>query len=219
VVDRLLRPVKARALGPASVALAGALGRLGAGPLTALALAVGLASAVAAALGAFGLALALWLLNRLVDGIDGEVARALDGASDRGGYLDLLGDLVVYAALPLGAAAGASGLAGAAALVTSPWTWPLAALVLASYYVNLGSYTILAALLEKRGRGADAHGDPTSVVMPAGLVEGVETIVLVALMLAFPAHLPMWFAITAALVLLTAGQRALWASRTLADAA
>ena len=215
MVDRLLRPVKARALAPLSTALAQRLGRVGADRLTLLGLLVGLAAAVAAAVGAFTLALALWLANRLLDGLDGEVARRLGTASDRGGYQELMADLVVYAALPLGAAAGASGLLNAEPLVTSPWTWPLAALVLASYYVNLGSYALLAALLEKRGQGAAARGDPTSMVIPAGLIEGAETLVLVALMLAFPAWLPLWFGITAALVALGAAQRTLWAARTL----
>ncbi len=215
VVDRLLRPVKARALSPLSAALARHLGCAGASRLTLLGLLVGLAAAAAAALGAFAWALGLWLANRLLDGLDGEVARRLHTAGDRGGYLELMADLVVYVTLPLGAAAGATGLLGAEALVTSPWTWPLAALLLASYYVNLGSYALLAALLEKRGRGAAARGDPTSLVMPAGLIEGTETLLLVALMLAFPTLLPFWFGLTAALVALGAAQRTLWAARML----
>ena len=217
MVDRLLRPVKARLLAPLSARLARALVRLGAAPVTLLGLAVGLAAAAAAALGAFVPALALWLLNRLLDGLDGEIARALGRADDRGGYLDLLTDLVVYAAVPLGAAAGATGLLGAEPLVSGPWTWPLAALLLASYYVNLGSYSLLAALLEKRGLGAAARGEATSLVMPAGLIEGAETVLLVALMLTLPALLPLWFGLTAGLVGITAAQRALWAAHALRD--
>lgn len=215
VVDRALRPVKARVLAPLSARLAGALRGRGALPLTAAGLVVGLAAAAAAALGAFALALGLWLLNRLLDGLDGEVARRLGRADDRGGYLDLLSDLVVYAAVPLGAAAGASGSFGGHALVASPWTWPLTALLLASFYVNLGSYAILAGLLEKRGRGAAARGETTSLLMPAGLIEGTETVLMIALMLAFPALLPLWLGLTAALVALTAAQRAWWAARAL----
>jgi len=219
VVDRALRPVKTRLLAPLSRTLAQRLGPRAADRLTTIGLALGLAAALAAALGAFVSALVLWLANRLVDGLDGDVARLRGsdpaGANDRGGYFDLLADLSVYAALPLGAAAGASGLLGGDALVTSPWLWPLTALVLASYYVNMGSFALLAALLEKRGQGAAAHGDVTSLRMPAGLIEGAETIVLVALMLAFPAQLPAWLALTAALVTLTALQRAAWAWRAL----
>jgi phosphatidylserine synthase len=218
VVDRVLRPVKAHLLAPLSASLAVRLGRRGALPITAAGLAVGLAAALAAAFGAFPAALGLWLLNRLLDGLDGEVARRLGSVDDRGGYLDLLADLVVYAAVPLGAAAGVTAVFGGEALVTSPATWPLTASLLAAYYVNLGSYAVLAALLEKRGRGAASRGDPTSIVLPAGIVEGTETVVLVAAMLAFPGLLPLWLGLGTALVAATAAQRAWWAARTLRDA-
>jgi len=215
VVDRVLRPVKARLLAPLSALLAERLGRHGALPITLAGLVVGLAAALAAALAAFPAALALWLLNRLLDGLDGEVARHLDRADDRGGYLDLLSDLVVYAAVPLGAAAGVTATFGGEVITASPWVWPLTALLLAAFYVNLGSYAVLAALLEKRGRGALARGDTTSMVIPAGLVEGTETVLLVAAMLAFPALLPLWLGLGAALVVVTAAQRVWWAARTL----
>ena len=218
VVDRLLRPVKERALRPVSAVLASRLGPAAPLLLTAAGLAVGLAAAAAAAFGAFGVALGLWLANRLLDGLDGEVARAGAFADDRGGFLDLVADRVVYAAVVLGAAAGAGGALGGPAPVDGPWTWPLAAALLASYYVNAATVDLLAALLEKRGEGAEAVGETTSLRLPAGLVEGAETVVLVSLMLAFPAQLPLWFALTAALVALTALQRGVWAARALATA-
>ena len=40
--------------------------------------------------------------------------------------------------------------------------------------------------------------------MPAGLVEGFETMLLVAVMLAWPAQVVLWFAVTAGLVATTA---------------
>jgi len=217
VIDRSLRSVKRRALSPVSALLAKRLGRRGAGPVTLAGLGIGLAAALAAALDAFPAALALWLLNRVLDGLDGEVARRLGRADDRGGYLDLLVDLTVYAAVPIGAAIGTAGLPGAAGTLGSAWIWPLVAALLATYYVNLGSYAFLGALMEKRGRGAAARGEATSLVMPAGLVEGFETVVLVSAMLAFPALLPLWLGLTAVLVGITAGQRAWWASRTLTE--
>ena len=215
VVDRLLRPAKARALRPVSVALSARLGPAAPTTLTAVGLLAGVAAALAAAFGSFAPALGLWLLNRLLDGLDGEVARIAGSADDRGGYLDLVADRVVYAALPLGAAAGVGGAFGSPVLVDSPWTWPLAAALLASYYVNAATVDVLAALLEKRGEGAAAHGDATSLRMPSGLVEGTETVVLMSLMLAFPAHVPLWLGLTAALVALTAAQRSVWTARAL----
>jgi phosphatidylglycerophosphate synthase len=228
VLDRPLRPLKRRALAPLTRALRG----VRPGRITALALASGLLAALAAALGAFGAALAAWLTNRVLDGVDGEVARAqagrvsspergpqpADGAgsgSDRGGYFDLLGDLTVYAAVTLGVAAGAAGTLTGRPLAPATTTWALAALVLASYYVNLGSLTLLSALLEKRGWGAAVRGEPTSVTLPDGLIEGTETLLLVTLMLALPSYAPTLFAVTAALVIVTAAQRAYHAARVL----
>jgi phosphatidylglycerophosphate synthase len=215
VVDRRLRALKRAVLHPAAATLAPRLTRRGAVPITALALGVGVAAAVAAAAGAYRVALVGWLANRVLDGLDGEVARRLGRADDRGGYVDLLADYLVYAALPIGAAVGATAPWSPLGPDPSPWTWPAVAVLLAAYYVNLGSYALLAALMEKRGRGARARGEATSLVMPAGLVEGFETIVLVALMLAFPSLLAGWFALAAALVAATAAQRAAWGWRRL----
>ncbi len=216
MIDRSLRTVKRHALTPVSTLLAHRLVRRGAGPVTLAGLGIGLAAALAAALGAFAAALTLWLLNRVLDGLDGEVARRLGRANDQGGYLDLLVDLTVYAAVPIGAAIGTVGLLGTSGGPGSAWTWPLVAVLLATYYVNLGSYAFLAALMEKRGRGAAARGETTSLVMPAGLVEGFETVVLVSAMLVFPTQLSLWLALTAALVAVTAAQRAWWGTRMLA---
>jgi phosphatidylserine synthase len=217
MVDRRLRALKRDAFEPVASRLAVRLGRRGALPITALALFVGAAAALAAASGAFGVALAAWLASRLLDGLDGEVARSLGRADDVGGYLDLLADYVVYAVVPIGAAVGATAPWSPLGPDPSPWIWPGVAAVLATYYVNLGSYAVLAALMEKDGRGAPSRGEPTSMVMPAGLVEGFETIVLVTLMLAFPSQLDWWFALTAVLVAATAAQRASWGWRRLRD--
>src|SRR5262245_63107058 len=65
---------------------------------------VGLAAALAVAAGQFYLALALLIANRLADGLDGPIARATR-PTDRGAFLDIALDFLVYAAVPLGSAA------------------------------------------------------------------------------------------------------------------
>ena len=163
-------------------------------------LVLGLAAAVAAADSRWLVALALFVANRTVDGLDGEVARARTEASDDGGYADMVADTIVYAAIPLGAAAG-SGI---------DHIWPLVAALVASFYINTTTWAYLAALFEKRGRPA-AMSDPslhvTSIVMPPGLVEGSETVVFFAVMLAFPAWLDWTMGVMAAAVFLGAGLR------------
>ena len=51
-------------------------------------------------------AFALWILNRVLDGLDGLLARLHNKQSDFGGYVDILTDFVAYAALPIGLVAG-----------------------------------------------------------------------------------------------------------------
>ena len=89
-------------LRPALTAAARGLVRAGisADALTWLGFAIGMAAAVAIALQAWWLGLALLLASRLLDGLDGSVAR-LTQPTDAGGFLDIALDFVFYAAIPL----------------------------------------------------------------------------------------------------------------------
>src|SRR5262245_28318899 len=133
--DRWLTPV-ARALGP----------RVSPAAITVVAFLVGLGSATAVIGGMTRVALGLWLLNRVLDGLDGTHARVHGRASRFGAYLDIVLDFVVYAAIPM-----------AIAWRHGTLTMALAALVLvATFYVNAASWMYLAALLEQRNDGAAA---------------------------------------------------------------
>ena len=173
MIDRGLRTTKDRVVGPAARVVAG---RIGPGWLTALSLAGGLGGGVAAGFGLRWQAVAVWLLGRVFDGLDGAVARDGDRQSDLGGYLDMMADTVGYAAVPIGIATAQASV--------GTWTW--CAVLLATFYVNTMSWTYLAAIAEKRGGGAARPGERTTIHMPAGLVEGAETIVLFVLMLVVP---------------------------------
>ncbi len=209
MVDRALRPVKARLFAP----LAFAARRIPPDALTGMGLAAGLAAAAAAASGRFDLALAGWLLNRVLDGLDGDVARLTGRAGARGAYLDLMADLVVYAAIPLGLAAGvtAAGLADPVAV------WAAAAAATAAFYVNLGSLSLLSSALtaEAEGKRARERVAAPSIHLPAGLIEGAETVVAFAVALAFPVLAPWTLATVALLTFATAGQRVWWGARRL----
>lgn len=200
--DELLRALKDRLLAP----LARRAGpRLSPTLVTLVALAVGVGAAWLAARGQYGAALACWLANRALDGFDGALARAHGRQGDWGGYLDLVCDFVVYAAIPIGLAVAADDRRVA-----------LAALALVSaFYVNAASWMYLAAVLERRGAGAAARGERTTVTMPPGLVAGAETVLFYALFLLFPGRLPALFAVMTALVAATVVQRLAWARRAL----
>ena len=199
--DASLRPVKQRVLAP----LVGPLTALPPLGLTSGGLVLGLLSGLAAADSRWLLALFLFIANRLVDGLDGEVARARSGATDRGGYADIVADTVVYAAIPLGAAAGSN----------LEHIWPIAAVLIASFYVNTTTWMYLAALTEKHRH--QEVPTTTSTVMPPGLIEGAETVVFFVAMLAAPMWLDWTMGFMAVTVMLGAGVRFVGGHRGLAD--
>lgn len=200
VFDPLLRPVKDAALAP----VARRLRALPPALLTGAGVVAGLGAAGAAWQEEMGLGLGLWILNRLLDGLDGLVARAGGRASDLGGLLDLVADFLVYAAIPLamGFRPGApAGLDFATAIL------------LAAFYVNAAAWMVPAALLERRLRGALERGEPTSVVIPEGIVSGGETVVFYGLFFVLPDHQRWLFLVMAALTGVTVVQRLVWARR------
>jgi phosphatidylglycerophosphate synthase len=172
--------------------------------LTAASLLVGVAAATAGWLSAFGAGLGLWVLNRVLDGLDGIVARLGGRVTDLGGFLDLVSDFVVYASVPV-------------ALALRPGAPPElradALLLLAVFYVNTAAWMIPSAILEKRGQGAARRGEPTSVSIPEGIVSGGETVVFYSLFFLFPAWQSGLFRLMAVLTALTVVQRVVWAAR------
>ncbi len=200
MLDRWLRRWKDRVLAP----IARWLGQhVGPGVVTVFALLVGLAAALALSRGATGLALGLWFVNRVLDGLDGAVARATGRSTDFGGYLDIVCDFVVYAAIPLAMAVARPDLALSVGVL------------LGTFYVNAASWMYLAALLERRGRGAASTGEVTRVTIPAGLIGGTETVVLFALAIAVPGATRATFWVMSVLVAITSLQRLAWAGRKL----
>lgn len=198
--DPALRPLKDAFLRPLAIRLAGRVEPLG---ITLLGLWVGLGAAAAAWQGEMALGLSLWLLNRVLDGLDGLVARVGPGGSDLGGIVDLVADFVVYAAIPLAMGFRPDGPAGLGAA---------AAVLLAAFYVNAAAWMVPSALLERR-KGAVGQGAPTSVIIPEGLISGGETVVFFSLFFLFPDSQRTLFLAMAVLVVATVGQRMLWAIR------
>jgi phosphatidylglycerophosphate synthase len=174
---------------------------IGANTVTLVGLALALATAVAIAHGAIAWALALLAANRIVDGLDGAVARATR-LTDAGGYLDSVCDYVFYAAVPLAFAwqAPAANALPAAAL-------------LASFLLTAASFLGFATLAAKRGLDSQAQGRK-SFYYSRGLIEGTETIAAFAAMLLWPDHFATLAWSLAALCLLTALLRTAAAWRT-----
>lgn len=153
---------------------------LGANTVTLAGLLIGLGAVPALAWGQYGLALALIAANRLADGLDGAVARAR-GASDRGGYLDIVADFAFYGLIPFGFA------------LADPERNALpAAFVLASFMGTASSFLAFAALAAKRGLTTTRRGHKSFYHL-GGLAEGAETILFLVAACLFPQWFP-WLA-------------------------
>lgn len=202
MVDKLLRIPKEQALTPVAMHL---LRRIRPTTLTLFAFSVGGAAALAIWQGYYLLGLVLWLLNRVLDGLDGTLARITDQQSDFGGYLDIMLDTVMYAIIPTALAFS----------VDTPHAYQVLILLLISFYVNSASWMYVAALLEKRRAGATASGELTTITMPSGLIEGTETIAFFVLFILFPHAIVALFIVMALLTFATIGQRLIWAARAL----
>jgi phosphatidylglycerophosphate synthase len=199
--DHLLRGLKDRLLAPLAMLFRGVAPNI----LTLTAFVVGIAAALAAWQAAWMPGLLLWITNRIIDGLDGTVARLADRQSDFGGYLDILLDFIVYATIPVAFAIQSAD--------RSVLVW--AAVLEAAFFVNACSWMYLSAVLEKRASGARATGELTTVTMPPALVAGFETVLFFSLFYLLPARLPLLFGVMSALVGLNIVQRLLWARRVL----
>lgn len=161
--------------------------------------AVGLLALPALAYQAYWLALFFILLNRLFDGLDGAVARAV-GPSDLGGYLDIVCDFIFYAAIAFGFALAEPGNAVAAAFLVF------------SFIGTGSSFLAYAIIAAKRGITTERQGKK-SLYYLGGLTEGGETIAAFALFCLFPSAFVWLAAIFGALCWITTATRMIMAWR------
>ena len=175
-------PIRAR-IDPALLAMGRWLSDRGATPdgVTLLGFAIGMTAAGAIAASAYWWGLALLLVSRLCDGLDGSVARASGRQSDFGGFLDIVLDFAFYGAIPLGFVAAdpaSNAIPGAFLLLT--------------FYFNGASFLAYALMAEKRGIDANARGSK-SLLYTTGLAEATETIAVFVAMCVVPGAFP-WLA-------------------------
>ena len=176
--------------------------------LTLAGLVVGLASAGLAASQLWAWALAAWWVSRLLDGLDGPLARRRSGGpgSPAGGFLDITADFLVYGATVVGVAVGT---VGSAAAVTD---WLPFAAVLLAYYLNGTAFLAFSSIAERTGHRLD---DGRSLSFLGGLAEGAETIVVHSLWLLLPAIAGPIAWVWAGVVGLSAGHRVVVGHRVL----
>lgn len=196
-------------LGPSRAMLA-PLGRLAASrgisadALTIAGFAIGLLALPVIALGNFRAGLLLILANRVLDGLDGAVAR-LTRPTDRGAFLDIALDFFFYATVPFAFA------------LHDPGANALAAALLILAFVGTGSsFLAFSAIAARRGL-ANPDYPGKGIHFLGGLTEGAETIAFFCLICLWPTAFVPLAALFASACFLTTGYRWYWGWKTFTE--
>lgn len=161
---------------------------------------LGCFAALAIIQGWFLIGLALLLISRIFDGLDGAVAKQTQ-STDFGGFLDIVLDFAFYGMIPLAFA------------IYDPAQNALAAAVLIfTFYANGASFLAFSTLAAKQGLETDVRGSK-SIFFTTGLTEATETIVLFALFCLIPSGFTLMAYIFAALCLYTTISRIMQAKQ------
>jgi phosphatidylglycerophosphate synthase len=188
MLDRHITPFIQRAV--AGLATAAVRGGLRADHVTLLAFGLGIAAMVCIAFQLYEIAVALILLSRLCDALDGAVAR-LTQVTDSGGYLDITLDFLFYAGTVLAFA------------IADPLANALPAAVLLAAFIGTGSsFLAFAALAAKRGVQSMEYPGKSFYFL-GGFTEGTETLICFILMCLMPQWFPELAYLFAALCAIT----------------
>ena len=178
MLDPIMRPLIDRPLDRIGGVLAKA--GLSANGVTLIGFAMGVGAMAALAGQVYWAALVLIGLNRLMDGLDGAVARQ-GGSSDFGGFLDIVLDFIVYAGVIFAFAIGRPEHALAAAFLVF------------SYMGTGASFLAYAIIAAKRDMTTEDRGRKSFYFL-GGLAEGTETALVMAAICIVPNWFP-WIAI------------------------
>ena len=161
---------------------------------TAMGFALGMVAAALIASQLYWAGLAVLLLSRFMDGLDGAIARRTK-LTDVGGYLDITLDFIFYAAAVFAfALADPARNALAAAFLTTSFMAPAATFL--AYAIFAAKHNITTEI-----RGAK------SLYYLGGLTEGFETILTLCLMCVFPDWFPVIAVVYGIMCWITAGTR------------
>jgi len=150
----------------------------------------------------YSLALLAIALNRIADGLDGELAR-LNHPSDSGAFLDIVLDFLFYAAIIAGFA------------LARPDTNALPAALLLFGFMGTGS-SFLAFAIQAERRGLTSMSYPSKgFYYLGGITEGTETIAFFVLMCLLPDAFVLLASLFFALCVITTATRVIGGFHTL----
>jgi phosphatidylglycerophosphate synthase len=175
MLDAAIQPFQRRALNPVARVLVARGAR--ADDVTLIGFGLGIMAMTLVMQQLYLAALAFILLNRLLDGLDGAIAR-LTHPTDRGAFLDIALDFFFYAMIPLGFA------------MADPAQNGLAAATVITAFVGTGSsFLAFAVIAAQRGLPASAFTGK-GIHYLSGLTEGAETIAFLVAICVFPQYFP-----------------------------
>lgn len=122
------------------------------------------------------LALAVIIINRIVDGLDGALARYNEQSSSAGGFLDITLDFLFYAAIPLGF------------ILANPEQNAIAGAILLATFIGTGSSFLAFAIAAEKFKLEKPQFKYKSFYYLNGLTEGTETIALFIAFCIWPEH-------------------------------
>lgn len=187
---------------PAVQGLAGVLFRVGltANQITVAGFIVGVFASILIANGAYLTGATALFSSRILDALDGAVAR-MTRVTDQGGFLDIALDFLFYASIPLAFA------------LADPRNNALpAAVLLAAFIGTATSFLAFAAIAAKRGMASLNYPDKSFYFL-GGLTEATETLAFFAAMCIWPEHFPTLAYVFAALCAVTIATRLWWGWR------
>lgn len=179
------------------------LARAGVTPnrVTVVTFVLSLAAATLVGMGEAYAGLAIWLVSRIGDGIDGALARETGRITPFGGYLDITLDMAAYGVMVLGFAR------------LHPTLAPAWLAVLAGYVVVITTTLALSDAAQSARRQV-GETDRT-FQFTTGIAEAGETTMMYVLWVAFPQHLEWLVWVWVAALLVTCVQRSVLAWRVL----
>lgn len=140
------------------------------------------------------LALGVILINRILDGVDGALARK-QGTTDAGGFLDICCDFIFYSAVPFGF------------VLANSTTNAIPGALLIFSFIGTGSSFLAFASIAAKQNLIDPTYQHKSLYYLTGLTEGSETIICFVLLCLFPNSFPLIATVFASLCFITTTTR------------
>ncbi|MEM6986831.1 MAG: CDP-alcohol phosphatidyltransferase family protein, partial [Pseudomonadota bacterium] len=152
----------------------------------------------------YGYALVAILISRILDGLDGTLAR-LTQPTDRGGFLDITLDFIFYSSIVFGFA------------LANPEANALAAACLLACFMGTGSSFLAFAAVAKKRDLLRIDLPHKSLYYIGGLAEGTETIAFFVAICLWPQHFAMLAYVFATVCIITTLTRLYGGYRALSD--